>query len=86
MARIFNIYFTYNDQMYNAIVSVRTTPFFTEYTLNFDEELMQLLPGNKIISTSSDHFIFQHASSQESNPLMKEIIRAVAQHSQTLEA
>jgi len=86
MARIFNIYFNYNNATYNAMVSVRTTPFFTEYTLDFDEELMQLLPGNKIISTSPDHFIFQHASSQECNPLMKEIIRAVSQQAQTTEA
>ena len=72
--------------MHTAMVSVRTTAFFTEYTLNFDEELMQLLPGNKIISTSPEHFIFQHASSSETSPLMKEIIRAVSQHAQTTEA
>jgi hypothetical protein len=86
MARIFNIYFTYNNRMHNAMVSVRTTPFFTEYTLRFDEEMLQLLPGNKIISTSSDHFIFQHASSEENSPLMEEILRAVSQHSQKTEA
>ena len=86
MARIFSIYFNYNNKIHNAIVSVRTTPFFTEYTLNFDEELMQLLPGNKIISTSADHFTFQHATAQDHNPLMKEIIRAVSQHGQTTEA
>jgi hypothetical protein len=85
MARIFNIYFNYNNAVYNAMVSVRTTPFFTEYILDFDEELMELLPGNKIISTSPDHFIFQHASSQESNPLMQEIIRAVSQQAQITE-
>jgi hypothetical protein len=72
--------------MYNAMVSVRTTAFFTEYTLNFDDELMELLPGNKIISTSPEHFIFQHASSSELSPLMKEIIRAVSQHAQATEA
>lgn len=71
--------------MHNAMVSVRTTAFFTEYTLNFDEELTELLPGNKIISTSPEHFIFQHASSSESTPLMKEIIRAVSQHAQATE-
>lgn len=85
MARIFNIYFNYNDSMRSAMVSVRTTPFFTEYTLDFDEELMELLPGNKIISTSSDHFTFQHASSLEVTPLMREIIGAVSQHSQKTE-
>jgi hypothetical protein len=54
--------------------------------LDFDEELMEQLPGNKIISTSSDHFTFQHASSLEVTPLMKEIIGAVSQHSQKTEA
>jgi hypothetical protein len=48
--------------------------------LNFDEEILQALPGNKIISTSADHFIFQHASAHEPNPLMKEILSAVSQH------
>ena len=68
--------------MRNAIVTVRTTPFFTEYTLNFDEELLQVLPGNKIISTSANHFIFQHSTNNESSPLMKEILAAVSQHIQ----
>ncbi len=81
MARVFNIYFSYKNTMRNAIVMVRKTPFFTEYTLNFDEEVLQVLPGNKIISTSADHFIFQHATGNESSPLMKEILTAVSQHS-----
>jgi hypothetical protein len=80
MARVFNIYFSYKNAMHNAIVTVRTTPFFTEYTLNFDEEILELLPGNKIISTSSNHYIFQHASSNECSPLMQEILTAVSQH------
>ena len=86
MARIFNIYFEFNGTVRNAMVSVRSTPFFTEYTLDFDEELMQVLPGNKIISTSPDHFIFQHTSSQETSPLMQEILKAVSQQAQATEA
>jgi hypothetical protein len=83
MARIFNIYFNYNELSYNAVVSVRSTPFFTEYTLsNFDENLLQLLPGNKILSTGSDHFVFQNANQEHSMDLMKEIIRAVSEHLQ----
>ena len=81
MARIFNIYFTYNDVMHNAIISVRSTPFFTEFTLNnFNEELLELLPGNKILSKGPDHFIFQNASSENSSDLMNAIIKAVAEH------
>jgi hypothetical protein len=70
--------------MHTAMVSVRNTPFFIEYTLDFDETLMELLPGNKIISTSRDSFTFQHAT-VGSSPLMEEIIRAVSQHLQTSE-
>ena len=81
MARIFNIYFSYNGMMHNAIVSVRTTPFFTEYSLkNFNEELLILLPGNIILSQGPDHFIFQNATSEHSPALMKAIIQAVKEH------
>lgn len=83
MARIFNIYFSYDDRIQNAIVSVRNTPFFTEYTLNnIDDELLKILPGNKIISTAPGHFIFQNSDSVNSSGLMEEIIRAVSEHSQ----
>lgn len=81
MARIFNIYFTYEDHIHSAVVSVRKTPFFTEYSLNnFNEDLMQLLPGNKIVSKSPDHFIFQNADEGNSIVLMNAIIRAVSEH------
>lgn len=81
MARIFNIYFNYNNRSYNAVVSVKTTPFLTEYILsNFDEDLLELLPSNKILSTGADHFVFQNATQNYSMELMKEIIRAVAEH------
>jgi hypothetical protein len=87
MARIFNIYFTYNDMMHSAIVSVRSTPFFTEFTLNnFNEDLLELLPGNKILSKAPDHFIFQNVSSANSSILMDEIIRAVSEHLHATEA
>lgn len=83
MARIFNIYFSHNDLQHNAVVSVRSTPFFTEYVLsNFDDELLQLLPGNKILSTGPDHFVFLNANQEHSRELMHEIIRAVCEHLQ----
>lgn len=81
MARIFNIYFSYNDTMHNAIVSVRSTAFFTEYTLSgISEDLLRLLPGNKILSTLYDGLFFQSAGPGNSDELMKEIIRAVEEH------
>lgn len=81
MARIFNIYFTYEDVLHNAIVSVRTTPFFTEYILgNLDNNLLLLLPGSKIISQTSGHLFFQHVSPHHSNLLMNQIIKSIKQH------
>jgi len=87
MARIFNIYFEFEGVVYNAVVSVRTTPFLTEYTLNnFNEELLALLPGEKILSHAPGHFVFQHASRDNSTTLMDSIIKAVSEHMQATEA
>jgi len=87
MARIFNIYFPHDDLVHSAIVSVRNTPFFTEYTLsNFNEELLKFLPGNKIISKSPEHFMFQDATEQHSTQLMTAIIKAVTEHLHTSKA
>jgi hypothetical protein len=81
MARIFTINFSYDNIYYNAVVSVRNTPFFVEYTLtNFNEDLLEKLPGNKIISKETGHYIFQNASSEHSESLMKSIIKAVSEH------
>jgi hypothetical protein len=87
MARIFSIYFSHDNLVHSAVVSVRSTPFFTEYTLtNFDEQLLLHLPGNKIISKSAGHFIFQNASEEHSTELMMSIIKAVTEHLQATEA
>ena len=67
------------------MVTVRTTPFYMEYTLtNLDTELLLLLPGNKIISPSPKNFLFPNASPQHSTELMNSIIKAVAQHMQAV--
>ena len=87
MARIFNIYFFYRDVMHNAIVSVRITPFFTEYSLvDFDEFLLELLPGTKIVSRGPNHFVFKNATPDNSTVLMTAIIKAVKEHLQTTTA
>lgn len=87
MARVFNIYFEFEGMVYNAVVSVRSTPFLTEFTLNnFNEDLLELLPGSKILSQAPGHFIFQNASSENSTILMNAIIKAVAEHMQSVNA
>ena len=87
MARIFNIYFAFEGMVYNAVVSVRSTPFFTEYMLNnFNEELLELLPGNKILSKAPGHYAFQNVTSENSTALMNAIIKAVAEHMHGVDA
>jgi len=79
MARIFNIYFTYDDVTHSAVVSVRTTPFFTEYLLgNLDTDLYLLLPSNKIISNAPGHLFFQNTTQVHSQSLMDVIIKSIA--------
>lgn len=82
MARIFNIYFSYEQVTHSAIVSVRETPFFTEYKLNnLNESLLHLLPGDKIIKKSGQNSIFfQNHTQQNTSILIDEILRAVQQH------
>ena len=81
MARIFNIYFTYDDMLHSAIVSVRNTSFFTEYILgNLDEELRSLLPDTKIFSQAPGHLFFQNMTVEHSAQLMDEIIKTIVRH------
>ena len=85
MARIFSIYFEHETVQYSALITMRSTPFFTEYVLGMmDENLMELLPGNKIISTAADHFLFPNAEPIHSRSLMNDIISAVAGHLTTV--
>lgn len=84
MARIFTINFTHENTLLTAMIAVRQTPFFMEYTLSMlPREIMLQLPGDKIISTSPNHLIFANATLDESSELMSEILRAVAEHLQT---
>jgi hypothetical protein len=85
MARLFTLSFVYNEVQYNMLVTVKTTPYYKEYTLNnLDPELLLYLPGNKIISPTATHFLFPDTTPQHSTALMAIIIKAVAQHLQTV--
>ncbi len=80
MARIFNIYFSFDDAEYNAIVSVKSNPFFTEYNLSLPEDLQKQLPSNKIIHSGSGRLLFQQDATNMQTPLMNVIIEAVARY------
>jgi len=69
------------------MVSVRTTPFFTEYTVAMlDEAIEMQLPNNKIISTSKDSFVFSDSTQENAPALMRQILQAVMGHVQTVNA
>jgi hypothetical protein len=71
----------------HAMVTVRTTPFFTEYSISMlDEDLAAQLPNNKILSTSKDHFVFLDAAKENAPRLMENILQGIAHHLQTLQA
>lgn len=86
MARIFTISFSFLGVTHNTMVSVRTTPFYREYTLsNLEADILLLLPGNKIISPSSRQFLFPNAGPKHSTELMNTIIKAVTLHLQAVD-
>ena len=81
MARLFNIYFTHDDILHSAIVSVHTTSFFTEYILgNLDAELKLLLPGNKVISQPEKNLFFPDIQPEHSLLLIKAILKSINKH------
>lgn len=83
MARIFTINFTYESTPQTAMIAVRQTPFFMEYTISMlPSDIMLQLPGNKIISTGPNQLIFANATQEDSTELMHEILRAVSEHLQ----
>jgi hypothetical protein len=85
MARLFSINFYYNGNAQTAMVTVRKTPFFTEYQLGMlDEEVLNQLPDNRILSSSPLHFVFASHNSNASKELMNEIIRSIADHVQAI--
>ncbi len=85
MARLFTIQFDYQGNSYNAMVTVRTTPFFTEYHLGMlDEEVLKQLPDSRILSSSPAHFVFANHNSNSPKDLMKEIIRSISDHVETM--
>lgn len=81
MARIFTIEFPFNDTVHHAIISVRETPFHTEYKVSLQSpDLNELLISDKIISPQPKTFLFANVAADEYNQLMKKILNAVSDH------
>jgi len=45
---------------------------------------LEFLPGTKILSQGTGHFVFENASDKNSAPLMNAIIKAIAGHIQPI--
>ncbi|MGV3657961.1 MAG: hypothetical protein ACO1NX_08400 [Chitinophagaceae bacterium] len=87
MARIFSVSFMHKGIAHNAMIGVRTTPFFTEYSIHvFDEWLATLLPNNKVIATPENNFTFSDSTSANDLQLMDDLLKAIAEHVHTLHA
>ena len=87
MARIFTVSFMHRGMTHNAMVAVRTTPFFTEYTISiFDDLLSSLLPNNKVVSTSENSFTFSDSTDTNDAQLMKDVLKAIAEHVHHMQA
>ena len=81
MARIFSIQFLHKDVLQNAMISVRETPFHTEYRITMlDDSLADLLPSDKIISPAPGTFFFANTLIKDYSEVMKNIIRAISSH------
>ena len=87
MARIFSIQFRYENIEHTVMVSMRTTPFFNEYAvIMLDETISDLLPNNKIISTSKESFIFSDSTQENAPLLMQAILQAIIHHVHAINA
>lgn len=85
MARIFSINFTYNEQTYGALISVRITPFFTEYHINMlEDELLNELPEKRIIAGSNGLLSFPDVRMENETGLMVTIRKAVSDYLHTV--
>jgi hypothetical protein len=81
MARIFTIDFSFENALHHAIVSVRETPFYTEYKITLQSpQLNELLLSDKIISPQPHTFVFANVAAQEYNQLMTQVLVAVSEH------
>ncbi len=79
MARLFTINFHYQGQDYSAKITVRQTPFFTEYNIcPFDEALFRSLHSHTIVSDTNEQFRFLDCL--EETELMTLIRISVTEH------
>lgn len=81
MARIFSISFFLEGATHHAMISVRTTPFHTEYAISMlDPKLATQLLSDRIVSSAPGQFVFQNVPLHNYTRLMHELIKSVSDY------
>ena len=79
MARVFTINFTHKGQDRSAVIAVRPTPFYTEYSVSlFDEDIAHDLHSTTIVSSTNEKF--RYLDCLQETELMQKIILGVSEH------
>lgn len=81
MARIFTTKFTFNHQVYDAIVTMYSNDGKVNFNIKvLDIELQDLLPGGQIIYQGKDGFRDIPLSNHLSHSLVNSIANSIEQH------
>ncbi|RYY98392.1 MAG: hypothetical protein EOO11_08185 [Chitinophagaceae bacterium] len=85
MARIFTIHFDHEGAGHSALVTVRQTPFATEYNLSMlSEELQEALPSTRVLSSRPGQFAFLDSNGGKPTRLMQQLLQSISEHVSTL--
>lgn len=81
MARIFTTKFTFNHQVYDAIVTMYSNAGEVNFNIKvLDIELQDLLPGGQIVYQGKDGFRDIPLSNHLSHSLVNSIAHSIEQH------
>ena len=81
MARIFTTKFTFNHQVYDAIVTVISSGSTVNFNVKvLNDELQELIPGGQIHYQGEDGLRELSAKNQMAHSLMRSIARSIDEH------
>lgn len=81
MARIFTTKFSFNHQVYDAIVTMHSNDGKVNFNIKvLDVELNDLLPGGQIVYEGKDGFKDVHLNNHLSRSLVNSIANSIEHH------